>query len=50
MAKLLRIESQGALYHVINRSNAGQDLFRTKRDRERFFECLDTAVEGFSLL
>jgi len=34
---------------VMNRGNAGQDLFKTKRDRERFIECLETAVERFSL-
>lgn len=49
MARPFRIEYPGAFYHVMNRGNAGQDLFRTKRDRERFLECLETAVERFSL-
>ena len=49
MARPLRIEYPGAFYHVMNRGNAGQDLFRTKRDWERFLECLETAVERFSL-
>jgi len=49
MARPLRIEYPGALYHVMNRGNSEQDLFRTTRDRERFLECLDTAVERFSL-
>ena len=49
MARPLRIEYPGALYHAMNRGNAGQDLFRTKIDRERFLGCLDTAVELFSL-
>ncbi|MBL7225477.1 MAG: hypothetical protein ISS59_05030 [Desulfobacteraceae bacterium] len=34
MARPLRIEYPGVFYHVMNRGNAGQDLFRTKRDRE----------------
>ena len=49
MARPLRIEYPGALYHVMNRGNSEQDLFRTTRDRERFLECLDTSVERFSL-
>ncbi len=49
MARPLRIEYPGAFYHVMNRGIAGQDLFRTKIDRERFLECLETAVERFSL-
>ncbi len=49
MARALRIEYPGALYHVMNRGNTGQDLFRTKRDRGRFLECLETAVKRFSL-
>jgi len=49
MARPLRIEYPGAFYHLMNRGNTGQDLFRTKRDREKFLECLETAVERFSL-
>ena len=49
MARPLRIEYPGAFYHVINRGNSGQDLFKDKRDRERFLECLKTIVDRFSL-
>ena len=30
MTRPLGIDYPGALYHVMNRGNAGQDLFRTK--------------------
>lgn len=49
MARPLRIEYPGAFYHVMNRGNSGQDLFKNERDGERFLECLETAVERFSL-
>jgi putative transposase len=50
MARPLRVEYPGAYYHVINRGNAGEDIFATDRDREKFFEYLATAVERFSLI
>ncbi|MGD9301361.1 MAG: transposase [Desulfobacterales bacterium] len=49
MARPLRVEYPGALYHVINRGNAGENLFRDNRDREKFLEYLQTAIERFSL-
>jgi len=38
MARPLRIEYAGAFYHVIHRGNAGEAIFRSKRDPERFLE------------
>jgi putative transposase len=49
MARPLRIEYPGAYYHVIHRGNAGEAIFRSKRDREKFLECVATAVERFSI-
>ena len=49
MALPLRIEYPGAFYHVINRSNAGCTIFKSIRDREKFFEYLEKAVELFSI-
>ena len=49
MARPLRVEYPGALYHVINRGNAGENLFKGIRDREKFLEYLETAIERFSL-
>ncbi len=41
MARPLRIEYPGAFYHVINRGNAGVKIFKSKRDRGKFFEYLE---------
>ena len=49
MARPLRVEYPGAHYHVINRGNAGGNIFETKKDREKFLNYLGKAVERFSL-
>ena len=49
MARPLRIEYAGAFYHVIHRGNAGEAIFRTKRDREKFLENVAKAVERFGI-
>jgi len=49
MARPLRIEYSGALYHVINRGNAGEVIFRVNGDREKFLDYLGKAVERFLL-
>ena len=49
MARALRVEYPGAFYHVINRGNAGDDIFKSLRDREKFLEYLQTAVEHYGL-
>ena len=38
MARPLRVEYSGAFYHVMNRGNAGEDIFITEMDKERFTE------------
>ena len=45
MARPLRIEYPGALYHVTSRGNAQQDIFLTDRDRELFLSILDDTVK-----
>ena len=40
MARPLRIEFPGALYHITARGNAGQDIFLEARDSQRFLELL----------
>ncbi|MBW1859102.1 MAG: transposase [Deltaproteobacteria bacterium] len=49
MARPLRIEYPGAYYHVIHRGNAGEAIFRNKRDREKFLEYVAKAVERFGI-
>ena len=38
MARALRIEYPGAVYHVMGRGNQGQDIFGDDRDRRSFAE------------
>jgi hypothetical protein len=38
MARPLRIEFEGAVYHLCARGNERQRLFRTEQDRVRFLE------------
>lgn len=47
MARPLRVEYPGAYYHVINRGNAGENIFIDERDRERFLEYLAKCIERF---
>ena len=49
MARPLRIEYPGAFYHVIHRGNAGEAIFRSKRDREKFLGNVAKAVERFGI-
>jgi len=50
MTRPLRVEYPGAYYHVINRGNAGENIFNNDRDREKFLEYLEKAVERFSIV
>ncbi len=44
MARPLRINYSGAFYHVTSRGNERKNVFKSKRDREKFFEYLDPAI------
>ena len=50
MARPLRVEYPGAYYHVINRGNAGENIFNSDRDRKKFLEYLGKAAERFSII
>lgn len=50
MARPLRIEYPGAVYHVISRGNARQDIFRDDRDRRHFLKTLSRAVQDYNFL
>ena len=47
MARPLRIEYEGAVYHATSRGNAGKDIFLDDVDRARFLEILGVTVERF---
>jgi REP element-mobilizing transposase RayT len=43
MARPLRLESDGGIYHVLNRGNYRADIFRGAKTRAAFLKCLDEA-------
>lgn len=50
MARPLRIEFEGALYHLTSRGNNRAEIFFTDTDRKAFLELLGEVVERFSWL
>jgi REP element-mobilizing transposase RayT len=47
MARPLRIEYPGALYHITNRGNERKSIFVDAQDRETFLETLSIVIERF---
>jgi REP element-mobilizing transposase RayT len=45
MARKLRIEYEGAVYHVMNRGDRSEAIFKDNRDRELFMEALGQVCE-----
>ena len=50
MARPLRIEFSGALYHVTARGNAQQDIYLTDDDRQEFLSLLQRACDRYHWL
>lgn len=50
MARPLRVEFDGALYHVTSRGNARADIFDDDQDRQAFLETLGKVVTRFHWL
>ena len=50
MARPLRIEFEGAVYHVTSRGNARQDIFLDDADRSAFLEVVASAVKRYNWL
>lgn len=50
MARPLRLQFDGAIYHVTSRGNAREDIFDDDRDRRVFLECLGKVVQRFHCL
>lgn len=47
MARPLRINYPGAFYHVTSRGNERKNVFKSKRDREKFFEYFESAAQRY---
>jgi putative transposase len=50
MARPIRVEFENAVYHVTARGNERRDIYRDVRDRQRFLETLEEAVERFGVV
>ena len=46
MPRKLRIEYSGAIYHVMNRGDRHEDIFKDEADRERLQMCSWTYVSN----
>jgi REP element-mobilizing transposase RayT len=49
-ARALRITFSGAFYHVTIRANERKAVFKSKRDREKFLEYLESATQRYDAL
>jgi len=47
MARPLRIAYPGAYYHVTSRGNEQKEIFKSRRDREKFLEYLTSATQRY---
>jgi REP element-mobilizing transposase RayT len=50
MARPLRLEIEGGVYHITNRGNARQLIFLDGGDKQKFLETLNSVVERFNWL
>ncbi|HJV65762.1 MAG TPA: transposase [Geomonas sp.] len=50
MARPLRIEFEGAFYHVTARGDEQKDIFKSGRDRQRFLEYLLAGIERYGIV
>jgi len=47
MARPIRIEYPGALYHVTARGNEGKEIFKCTQDRQTFLSCLESTIQRY---
>jgi len=47
MARPLRIEYPGAIYHITSRGNAREDIYQSDADREMFLDVLAGVIVRF---
>ena len=40
MARKLRLEAEGGIYHVLNRGNYRRAIFRAEETKQAFLRCL----------
>jgi hypothetical protein len=50
MFQRVRIEFEGALYHIMCRGDPREEIFRDEQDRELFLSTLSACLQGLTLL
>ena len=50
MARPIRVEHAGAVYHVTDRGNERKAIYRDNADRLRFLETVEEAVTRFGVV
>jgi REP element-mobilizing transposase RayT len=50
MARPLRITYPGAFYHITSRGNERKEVFKSKRDRQKFLEYLESASQRYDAI
>lgn len=50
MARPLRIEYPGAVYHITSRGNARGKIYKDNNDREAFLEILGSVIKRYNYL
>jgi REP element-mobilizing transposase RayT len=50
MARPLRLQVPGGVYHVVSRGNAKQEIFLNDDDRQRFLAALESVIERLNVL
>ncbi len=50
MARQLRIQYPGAVYHITCRGNARQDIYKDNKDRKAFLEILTESQKIYSII
>ena len=50
MARALRIQYPGALYHITNRANERKALFEDDVDRDAFLEILSQSAHTYGII
>ena len=50
MARPIRVEFEGAIYHVTARGNERRRIFRTDEDRSLFLKTLEQMIERFGIV
>lgn len=50
MARPIRIQFSGAIYHIMSRGNGRQNIFKDNKDYEKFLEIYSGVLEKYNVI